>query len=117
MGSRFNTLLNEHKLKRNNNSLGYYTYVNNNLEIKEQNETIEIENDIHLTNIYENNYESNEVKIDKINPLNHRFVKKDDITKKKPLKYSVNFKDVVNMNRNKIKQLKESQQSQEQNNS
>ena len=112
MGSRFNTLLNEHRLKRNNNSLGYYTYVNNNLEIQEQIEITDTfndkQNDINLTNIYE---KSEEVKIDKINPLNHRFVKKDDITKKKPLKYSVNFKDIVNMNRDKIKQLQEQNDS------
>jgi hypothetical protein len=114
MGSRFNTLLNEHRLKRNNNSLGYYTYINNNLETQEPTETTDTFNDkqsdINLTNIYEKN---EEVKIDKINPLNYRVVKKDDITKKKPLKYSVNFKDIVNMNR--IKQLQE--QSQEQNDS
>jgi hypothetical protein len=112
MGSRFNTLLNEHRLKRNNNSLGYYTYVNNNLEIQEQIEITDTFNDkqsdINLTNIYDKN---EEVKIDKINPLNHRFVKKDDITKKKPLKYSVNFKDIVNMNRDKIKQLQEQNDS------
>ena len=115
MGSRFNTLLNEHRLKRNNNSLGYYTYVNNNLEIQEQIEITDTFNDkqsdINLTNIYDKN---EEVKIDKINPLNHRFIKKDDIKKKKPLKYSVNFKDIVNMNR--IKQNLQ-EQSQEQNNS
>jgi len=112
MGSRFNSLLNEHRLIRNNNSLGYYTYINNNLEIQEQTETTDAfndkQNDINLTNIYE---KSEEVKIDKINPLNHRFVKKDDITKKKPLKYSVNFKDIVNMNRDKIKQLQEQNDS------
>ena len=70
-----------------NNSLGYYTYVNNNLEVVETEKT-EIQNDINLTNIYDKKEDD---KIDKINPLNHRFVKKDDITKKKPLKYSVNF--------------------------